>query len=42
MKKLAWIIGGLVVVALVVGFIYRDLVMMMVVKNLYKTGVNIC
>ena len=35
-KKLAWIVGGLVVVALAVGFIYRDLVMMMVVKTYTK------
>jgi len=36
MKKLAWIIGGLIAVTLLAGFIYRDLVMLMVFKTYVK------
>jgi len=36
MKKLVWIIGGLIAVALLIGFIYRDLVMFMVFKTFVK------
>ena len=36
MKKLFWIIGGLIAAALLVGFIYKDLVMLMVFKTWVK------
>ncbi|MDX2429278.1 MAG: DUF3089 domain-containing protein, partial [Xanthomonadales bacterium] len=36
MKKLALIFGGLIAVALLVGFLYRDLVMLMVFKTFVK------
>ena len=36
MKKLALIIGGLIAVVLLVGFIYWDLVMLMVFKTFVK------
>ncbi|MDH4018160.1 MAG: DUF3089 domain-containing protein [Xanthomonadales bacterium] len=36
MKKRAWIIGGLIAAALLVGFIYKDLVMLMVFKTWVK------
>jgi len=39
-KKLAWIIGALVAVTLVTGFIYRDLVMLMVFKSYVKPGTS--
>ena len=36
MKKLAWIIGGLIAVTLIVGFIYKDLVMLVVFRSYVK------
>ena len=40
MKKLAWIVGGLIAVALLVGFIYRDSVMLMAFKAFVKPATS--